>query len=191
MKTKYLLGSLALALGLLTAKADIIPSLSSIAADGTGFRWNYSVNVTVDQMVVTGDFFTIYDFGSIRPGSNVQPANWVFSTSLTGVTPPGVLPTDNPNLLNLTWTYVGTTPIVGQAFLGIFSAVSSTNQISTANFAAQATRSTGPQAGTKISNIGLVSVPVPEMSALAPIIGVCGLGFIGVFSSMLRRRNAS
>ncbi len=191
MLKKYFLGVAAAAAMLLSAQGDIIPNLSSITAAGSGFRWDYSVNVTLDQEVRTGNYFTIYDFGTIQPGSNMQPANWVFSTSLLGVTPPTVLPNDNPNVFNLTWTYVGTQTLTGPQLLGVFSVITSTNQLTAGSFAAHATRATGPFAGTSIDNIGTVAVPVPEMSALAPIIGVSGLAAIGLFSSIVRRRRLS
>lgn len=174
----------------LTARADIIPSLSpsSPAPTSGGFTWNYATNVTVDETVNTGDFFTIYDFGSIVPNSNQQPAGWTFSTSLVGTNPSQVSPNDDPNVLNLTWTYTGTAPITGAAFIGDFSVTATTNQLRTSDFAAQATRSTGPNAGSKINNVGEISVPVPEMSALLPILSMCGAGLLAGAPSLLRRR---
>jgi hypothetical protein len=129
--------------------------------------------VTVDEAINTGDFFTIYDFGSIAPGSNMQPTGWTFSQALIGTTPALTNPTDNPNILNLTWTYTGTTSIPGQAALGIFSVITSTDQLKVGQFTAEATRNTGPNAGTKVDNIGHISVPVPEPSALFPILSLC------------------
>ena len=159
-------------------------TLDSITGSSPSFTWNYAANVTVDQTINAGDFFTIYDFGSISAGSNMQPTGWTFSQALLGPTAALTSPTDNPNILNLTWTYTGSTAIVGSAALGIFSVVTSTDQLKTGQFTAQATRSSGPEAGTKISNIGNVSVPVPESSALLPIIGVCAAALL----STLRRR---
>jgi hypothetical protein len=95
--------------------------------------------------------------------------------------------TDNPNILNLTWTYTGTTPISGSAALGIFSVITSTDQLKTGQFSAEATRNSGPNAGTKVDNIGTISVPVPESSALLPIVGVCAAA---VFSTLLRIQRA-
>ena len=190
MKKTYLLGMFVLGAAISIARADVIPSNGAITAENGGFRWNYSTNVTVDQIVRPGDYFTIYDFGELRAGSNVQPSNWAFSSSLIGTTPSTVLPQDDPNVFNLTWTYTGTTPIQGQALLGLFSVISETDQMRSDNFAAHATRAFGPLAGTKIDNIGTVGVPVPEMSALAPIIGICGLGVAGFFTSALRRRRS-
>src|SRR5438094_10676470 len=105
------------------ARSDIIPTLSSLTGSSPNFTWNYSANVTVDEAVNAGDFFTIYDFGTIAPGSNTQPTGWTFSQALLGPTPALTNPTDNPNILNLTWTYTGSTPISGSAALGIFSVI--------------------------------------------------------------------
>jgi hypothetical protein len=188
MKRVYLLAFIAA--GIISARADIIPTLAPTppAPVSGGFIWNYSTNVTVDQQVNAGDFFTIYDFGTFNLGSNQQPTGWTFSSSLIGENPSQVTPNDNPNLLNLTWTYSGTAPITGSAFIGDFSVIASTNQLRSSNFAAEATRSSGPNAGTKIDNVGQVSVPVPEMSALLPILSVCGAGMLAGVPTMLQRR---
>jgi hypothetical protein len=178
----------ALGIGLASIRADVIPTLTSTSPTGSNFTWNYTTNVTVDQMVQHGDFFTIYDFGSFVSGSNIQPANWSFSSALTGTNPSNVIVTDNPSLLNLTWVYTGDTPVVGSNLLGIFSVVTDTNQLRTSDFAAQATRSTGPTAGTKIDNIGTISVPIPEVSTLLPILAVCGAAMAAGIPSVLRRR---
>jgi hypothetical protein len=186
MRKAFVLGLVLLGSGMLIVRGDIIPTLSSVTGSSPNFTWNYSANVTVNQTVNTGDFFTIYDFGSIAPGSNTQPTGWTFSQSLLGPTAALTSPTDNPNILNLTWTYNGTAPIVGSAALGMFSVITSTDQLKTGQFTAQATLNSGPNAGTKISNVGTVSVPVPESSALMPIIGVCAAA---VFSRLLRRQH--
>jgi hypothetical protein len=193
---KSILGILAIGATILAAHGDIIPTLNPVSpapAGGGGFTWNYGVNVTVDQMVTTGDFFTIYDFGNFKAGSNLQPMGWTFSSSLTGATPGRVLPTDDPSLMNLTWIYTGATPISGAAVIGNFSVVTDSNQLATADFAAQGTRNGGPDAGTKVDNVGRVSVPVavPEMSALLPILSLCGAGAVASVPSLLRRRKKS
>ena len=187
MRKSFILGLVLLGSGILIARGDIIPTLDSITGSSPSFTWNYAANVTVDETVNTGDFFTIYDFGTIAPGSNTQPTGWTFSQALLGPTPPLVNATDNPNILNLTWTYTGSTPISGSAALGIFSVITSTDQLKVGQFSAEATRNSGPNAGTKVDNIGNVSVPVPESSALLPIIGVCAAA---VFSTLLRRQRA-
>jgi hypothetical protein len=188
MNKKYFLLLAAISSISLAARADIIPTLSSVTGSSPNFTWNYSANVTVDQTINAGDFFTIYDFGSIAPGSNAQPMGWTFSQSLVGPTAALTNPTDNPNILNLTWTYNGTTAINGSAALGMFSVITSTDQLKTGQFTAQATRSGGPNVGTKISNIGSVSVPVPEPSVLFPIMSLCAA--IGVDRFLRRRKTA-
>jgi hypothetical protein len=190
MRKRYLLGLIALCAALTIARADIIPTLdpNPPAATVGGFTWNYTVNVTLDQMVTTGDYFTIYDFGAFTAGSNLQPVDWTFSSSLVGITPSQVLPTDNPNILNLTWTYNGTESITGAQLLGSFSVITDTNQLRTSDFAAEATRSNGDNAGSKVDNIGRISVPVPEMSTLLPIVSVCGAALLASIPGYLRRR---
>src|SRR3981081_864509 len=107
MNKKYFLLLTAISALSLTARADIIPTLDSVTGSSPNFSWNYSANVTVDQTVKAGDFFTIYDFSSIVPTTTTQPTGWTFSTALLGPTAPLTSPTDNPNLWNLTWTYNG------------------------------------------------------------------------------------
>src|SRR5438309_1275053 len=187
MNKKFFLALIAVTAISITARADIIPTLDSVTGSSPSFTWNYAANVTVDQTINAGDFFTIYDFGTIAPGSNTQPTGWTFSQALVGPTAALTSPTDNPNILNLTWTYNGATPIVGSASLGIFSVVTTTDQLKTGQFTAQATRSSGPEAGSKISNIGSVTVPVPEPSALLPIVAVCGAALLFRF---VRRQHA-
>lgn len=191
MKKGYLLGLIVASA--FTLRADIIPTLdpNPPAPAVGGFTWNYSVNVTVDQMINTGDYFTIYDFGNFLAGSNLQPADWTFSSSLVGTTPALVNPTDNASLLNLTWTYIGQESILGSSLVGQFSVITDTDQLRTSQFAAEATRSNGPEAGSKVDNIGNVSVPVPEVSALLPVLSVVAAALLSMVPSALRRRKAS
>ena len=190
MRKLSFVGVFALCATTIALRADVIPTLSTVSPIGSNFQWNYSTNVTIDQMVTHGDFFTIYDFGSFVPGSNMQPAGWTFSSSLVGTNPSLVIPTDNPAVLNLTWTYTGATPINGSASLGTFSVATNTNQLTTSDFAAEATRNSGPNAGTKVDNVGQVSIPVPETSTLLPIIIVCGTAISATLPSVLRRRQS-
>jgi hypothetical protein len=193
MRKLYLSGFFAGAILALVARADIIPSITTATditpVGGGNFSWNYSATLTQDENVVRHDFFTIYDFAGYVPGGNNQPVGWTFSAALIGTTPGKVTPIDNPHLFNLTWTYTGTTEI-GPQSLGIFSAVSNTNLPRRGEFTAEATKNSGDLAGTKIDNIGNVAVPVPEMSALLPMIGLVGFGAIGLALSYLRQRRA-
>ncbi len=168
-------------------RGDIIPSFDSAFAFGNNSVWNYSLDIAAQTQVQTGDFFTIYDFGNFIPGSNSQPVGWALSSSNVGETPGKTLPTDNPGLLNLTWTYDGPT-ITGEALdLGAFrvTVVGPVSMLRVSQFAAQSTRSDGPNAGTKLQNIGAIPVPVaiPEPGTVA----LLALGAALFGRSLLRR----
>ena len=177
---------LALAATALMAHADIIPSFDSIVPNGSNFQFNYTATVTGDQQVDPGDYFTIYDFNGLVPNSASMPDNWSFSSALIGRTPSQVNPPDDPTILNLTFTYTGSTPIIGQADLGMFSAVSTFGQSHPGYFAAEGTSNTS---GGKIDNVGVVPVPVPEISTFSQILEICAVGVVGFAVSSLRKRN--
>src|SRR5438270_1917116 len=114
------------------ARADIVPDVGTPAIVGIGggqFRWDYSVSVSATETVNTGDFFTIYDFNQIQ--SVTPAAGWSFSIQNTGITPGNVIPTDNPAITNVTFTYTAAPPIPGGGTtstpLGVFSVVGLTN----------------------------------------------------------------
>ena len=193
MKKTFVIGLIAVATaGLL--RADIIPSFGGTSAGtGTSTVWNYTIDIASGQQVTTGDFFTIYDFGPFIAGSNSQPSDWTFSSSLVTTAPPGTLPTDDPSLENLTWTYTGTTPISAGTILGSFSVAIATLQFEQlpstrdASFAAMATRANGLDAGSKISNVGLIPVPVPipEPTTMS-LLALAGVG--SAFRAIRRRK---
>jgi hypothetical protein len=173
------------------ARADIIPSLNSITPSGSNFRWTYRANLTVDEKVKKNNFFTIYDFLGFIPGSNLQPANWVFSSALVGKTPSKVLPDDDPMILNLTWKYTGNTTLgPGTLNLGMFSALSHYGNQGMDDFAAEATKYAPGDAGNNkpIANVGSVGVPanpVPEPCSLA----LLGLGAAPLLARRRRARS--
>jgi hypothetical protein len=188
---KFAVGLIGLAASIAVGRADIIPSfLSEVSTGGPNPNtvFSYSANITDEQNATTGDFFTIYDFGSIVPNSNTQPAGWTFSEQLVGVTPSNTNPNDNPAIMNLTWTYTGTTPIIGNSAagknIGPFSVTvlgPPSEVLGSSMFAAQGTLAAGPDAGTKVGNVGTIPVPipVPEPSTFA-LIGIAG-ALLGVF----------
>ncbi len=191
-------GIVVIAASLTQAKADIIPTFTGTSTQGgQNTIWSYTVNITAEQNATAGDFFTIYDFGAFIPGSNMQPADWTFSSSLVGITPAQTNPFDNPAIANLTWTYNGPT-IAGTTSagqnIGPFQVSTAGFQpevapgLRNSQFAAQGTLATGPNAGSKVDNVGQISVPaaIPEPSTLALIAGAGGLGVIG--RALARRR---
>jgi hypothetical protein len=97
---------------------------------------------------------------------------------------------DDPTLQNITWTYSGPT-LPSNTSAGPFSVSTVGTQPSpvplrVSYFAAQATRSTGANVGTKINNVGRIPVPttVPEPTTLSLI----ALGAAGATIRALRRR---
>src|SRR6478672_8161724 len=86
------------------ARADIIPTLNALpSAVSGGFLWQYDAQLTQQQFLKSGDFFTIFDFNGYVSGSATAPINWVFSSANTGVLPAGLTIPDNASIPNLTW----------------------------------------------------------------------------------------
>lgn len=198
MKRIVALGLMGFVACILSARADIIPSFMGTSASGSDTIWSYTANVTDQQNANTGDFFTIYDFGPFVASSATQPMGWTFTSSFLGTTPAKINPTDSPSILNLTWTYSGATIIGASAAgkgIGPFS-VTVLGRVTLqqrSEFAAQGTLATGPTAGTKVGNVGNISVPqpiqpIPEPATLA-LFAVTGSLFL-IGRTVARRRKA-
>ena len=151
----------ALLAGGTAARAGMIPVSTGVMPDGDKFRWTYGVVVTTDVNVNPGDSFTIYDIGGFNSGTVVAPDGWSVSQSLT--TPPlaGVHPNDNPNLMDLTFTYSGNTPIQGQSGLGNFSVLSSFSDGTTTEFTSRVHRQVDGRIETTITSTDSPGVPDP------------------------------
>jgi len=179
-KTLVLLSCL---IAVAVVRGDIIPSFLNATPSGGNTVWAYQIDITSDAKITTGDFFTIYDFGPFIAGSNVQPSGWTLSSSLVGPTPSGVVPPDDPKVLNLTWTYSGPT-ISTSSGIGPFSVTIAGTQTNTfrSYFAAQATSNMSG----KLNNVGRISVPapIPEPTTLS----LLALGATGAAIRALRRR---
>src|SRR5438552_8428792 len=89
------------------AQAGLVPASVTVTPEAGNFRWTYSIVLPTDMKLQAGDYFTIYDFGGLMPGSNSQPADWTFSSLKIGPVPPGLAPVDSAAIDNLTWTYNG------------------------------------------------------------------------------------
>jgi hypothetical protein len=178
--------------------ADIVPAIgpSDVTLQGDGnYQWDYHGELNPAEKVVTGDFFTIYDFNGFVPGTNMQPADWSFSSSNSGVTPTGLLPlvnmpggiVDNPSIPNLTWTYTGSTGIAGPADLGIFSAESTFGNETLSSFSAMATEQSGITKDSKVDNYGWTGAPAPPSTVPEP----CTLALLGFGAAPLALRRRS
>jgi len=173
-----LMAALVAAACVTSARAGMIPTQVSVTPDGSNFRWTYGVVVTTDVNVNPGDSFTIYDFGSLVNGSIVAPAGWTASTQNTGPARNGTNPLDDPTIPNLTFTYNGSTPIQGQAGLGNFWALSTSNGTDPSQFTSTTHRQIDGRIETNIT-----STDVPHKLGAPPIAGTpepASLALLGV-----------
>jgi hypothetical protein len=125
----------------------------------------------------TESFFTFYDVYGYIPGTAQGPSGWVASSSLTGLTPTGAVVSDNPNVPNIIFTYVGPGSIVGPAELGDFTFESAFNTTTTGMFSDQDFSSI---TSAREFLTGSVTLPIPKPTSLS-VLGVSAL-------VLLRRR---
>jgi hypothetical protein len=160
------LAALVAVLGLVQgARAELIPTPTTVTGAGP-FTFAYDFKVLGTSQVQAGDFAVIYDVAGYIPGSAVGPAGWTPSASLTGPTPASTAPADNPALVNITWTYTGSTISPGGTTVNItgFKYDSTFGHIGKAVFAASThlDLSSGETKTRQVSNVTQVDVPIPD-----------------------------
>lgn len=178
------------------AKADILPSTAgpTVTANGNGtFTWTYEVFVTGAQTVNPGNSFTFYDFQGFTGQATATNGQFTPTTTLVSpapvITPFGaVTPNDSAGIPNITFTFSGATPIVGQGIngtsLGTFSLVSTLGGPGVRNpFLG---RGTDTDSGLLNANITNYIAPVPEPGEYA-VAGIFGAGLIGLMVRARRR----
>jgi len=164
------------------ANAALSVSLGQLSPGGTATQFGYVIDLApVSDEIAPGDFFRVYDFARYIPGSASAPSGWTASISLSDSPPPGIvlLHGDDPTLDNLTFTYAGSTPILGGTLgleIGPFSATTANltpgpPPMTSKDFVASITNAIYPSGGlngpTFVSE-GTVAVPapVPEPASL-------------------------
>jgi hypothetical protein len=76
-------------------QAGLMPVSSAVTPAGSNFTYSYNMALSSKGVLVSGDYFTIYDFAGLVPNSNTQPAGFTFSSALVGPTPAGTNPVDS------------------------------------------------------------------------------------------------
>ncbi|MFP5245674.1 MAG: hypothetical protein ACLGH0_03185 [Thermoanaerobaculia bacterium] len=82
------------------------------------------VSGSLDPGSAFSQHVTLYDLPALIPGSTNQPADWSGSVQATGSDAddlPLTGKTDSPRLLNVTWTWNGTTAVEAPFDFGLFS----------------------------------------------------------------------
>ncbi len=185
--------------------ANIIPTSTTITGTGP-FTWTYDLQLSKDQNVNSGiaptvtpvphtnltfaGFFTIYDFSGYVSGSCTAPSGWTCTAQNLGFTPDDVVPTDNPNIVNLTWAYTTGPTILGQPSgvdLGFFTAKSIYGTPTLVSYSSRGIANIGPQIGTIADNVGNTQGPqgavVPEPASLI----LFGTGLAGLAGTLKKK----
>jgi hypothetical protein len=160
-----------------------------VTPNGGGFDYHYAGTLNTDSTLVSGSFFTVYDFAGYVTVLST-PANWSFTSQVTGVTPPLTTPPDGL-LTNITFTYTGPTitlsPIQTPVDLGLFtihSVIGNPSSVVTyASYDVQT--STGVSSGNVNTTIGPdvtrgnpTPLPAAAWGGLSMMGGLGGLGIL-------------
>jgi len=182
--------------------SELASASISVVLDGTpvfngaDYTWTYAADLQAGEEI--GDsilsYFTIYDFVGLDSVVSV-PTGWTYSEQFTGVTPSGVLPSDNPGIENITFDYIGA-EIDGSQSLGDFVLTSADGALNTnGNFSFQTGSNeieTKFQAPGDPVDQGLGKVTVPTAITPEPKLGLLmalGAGLLGLAAK--RRRFAT
>jgi len=152
-------------------------TLATVSGVGGGpSLWTYDYSFANSTLAV-GDFFTINDFGPAGlVAAPLVPPGWAFSQALTG---PNSLPaSDNPTVLNVTFTYLGAP---GPVANGTFAFILSSPLGAAPQFDSYTSKDHSTSDGLESDVIGHVQGPhtIPDAGTSMVLLGlaVTGLGF--------------
>ena len=177
------------------ASGDIIVTLNSPpVANGSNFNWTYTATLKSGSSLMNGDFFTIDDIGGgFGPGTPIANpvimpgSNWSSSIQLVGIDGFNQAPPEISTLYNITFTFVGSAPVVAIADTilgggaGAFGYTSSTNIPVMSVFSATSHSTIDGFSQGNTSSLAVADPPVPEPAAII----LSGGGLIAL--SLLRR----
>ncbi len=191
--TRFLVAAL-VAASASSVNAGLLPVSVTVLPEGGNYRWTYAIVLPTDSKLQSGNYFTIYDFHGYVAGGESSPADWTFEAAMAGPTPALLNPSDNADVMNLTWRYTGPTIPSGQIGLGNFWAVSTIGEARVDSFTAITNRTSD---GVIDSNITETDVPVapttppdPNLVPEPTTLLLAGLGLPLVGLARLRRKTA-
>ena len=181
-----LVGAIALLSSSANANTINVDFVGVVPNGGGGSDWTYQYSTTNSFLTAGESFFTIYDFGAAAVV--VSPGTWTFSQLASGPVAPGVLVTDNPGILNATFTWSGATGFVGTTGPILFTLHSALGVTAVPVDWSSFDRDIG---GTPSSGRGSVSAPnvVPDSGSAVALLGIALTGIEGV-RRMIRARKA-
>jgi hypothetical protein len=165
--------------------AGLIPTTVTITPDHGNFRWTYTVVLPSYLQLQAGNYFSIYDFHGLVPGTASMPAGWTLSTPVVGPHPAHVIVEDDPTVPNLVWTYHGPTIKTGNVVLGNFEAMSHWGSAEEGLFVGYNALSWG---GLHDTNITETRIPTPVAPPGVPEPGTLLLVGAGLSFLVLIRR---
>ena len=209
MNTQKLIGS-ALAMtalavvGMGSARANIdpiAPGLPTITPVGTNFLYTYAIEVTSQETLTTGNFFTFFDVNGLVAGSafsNTTPGVFTASYNATGPNAVGSgtisMPlVDLASVQNVTFTYSGSGGnVVGQNFIGNFGFVSTIGTLgpNTSGFTAVAQKTGTTTLDSNATTYEAPTAAVPEPASVVPF-ALGGLGLLGLIVRKTRRTSGA
>lgn len=188
-RSLYVIGLLLIALAGMScsARASLGLELISWVPIGPNTLFSYQIDTAAADVIRPGDFFRIYDFGGLVPGSITAPAGWTTTVGPTNpVPPPNVILTfgDDPTIPNITFTYNDASPLSGPTTLADFDALTST--YSGAFVIKDYVARVGTTAGLNADSVGANAVPpagappaaVPEPGDFALLAGMAVSGIL-------------